>query len=153
MTDFSTVERSIVIQAEPGVILPWISDFTKWPAWSPWEQPGADLKRTYEGAPGSQGASYSWDGKGRAGAGTMRATTVSARDVGVALAFTRPFKSQSDVHFALSTPAEGSTKVSWTMKSPKTTMSRIMGVVMNMDKMIGGDFDKGLASLKALVEK
>lgn len=154
MAEFSTVERSIEIAAPPEAILPWVSDFTKWPAWSPWEQADTEMKRSYEGAPGAIGSSYAWVGKGKAGAGTMRATTVTPRDVDVALAFTRPFKSTSDVHFALTSGAAGgTTRVVWSMRSPKTAMSRIMGVFISMDKLIGGDFDKGLTQLKSVVEK
>ncbi|MBM7470807.1 SRPBCC family protein [Subtercola frigoramans] len=151
MTEYGIVERSIVIDAPADRILPHLTSFHSWVAWSPWEGTDPELKRTYAGTDGTVGASYEWDGNRKAGAGTMTATSIAPDSFDVALSFTRPFRSQSLVHFALD-PTGASTKVVWTLKSPKTAMSRIFGLVMNMDKLIGNDLDKGLAQLKRVVE-
>ncbi|CAN5276590.1 K(+)-transporting ATPase subunit F [soil metagenome] len=151
MTEYGIVERSIVIDAPADRIMPHLIDFHRWVAWSPWEGLDPDLKRTYAGPDGAVGASYAWDGNRKAGAGSMTATSIAADSFDVALSFTRPFTSQSLVHFALE-PTESETTVVWTLKSPKTAMSRVFGLFMNMDKMIGNDLDKGLAALKRVVE-
>ncbi|RKR74396.1 SRPBCC family protein [Frondihabitans australicus] len=151
MTEFSTIERRTVIDAPASAILPHIDDFTKWVAWSPWEGSDDDLKRTYGGTQGSVGATYAWDGNRKAGAGTMEVTARSSTGVDIALAFTRPWKSQSTALFRLDEQG-GATTVTWTMRSPKNFQSRVMGIFMNMDKLVGGDFEKGLAKLKGVVE-
>lgn len=154
MTDYTTIERSIVILAPADAILPHLNDFEKWPAWSPWEGQDDALKRTYTGTQGRTGAGYAWEGNRKAGAGTMVLTSTTPASAAVDLEFTRPFKSTSEVTFTLhETPgAAPATKVVWSMRSPKTTTSKIMGLVINMDKMLGGDFEKGLAALKSTVE-
>ncbi|MDJ0337358.1 SRPBCC family protein [Cryobacterium sp. PH31-O1] len=151
MTDYTTIERTTVIHATAAAIHPHLVDFTQWVAWSPWEGMDPDLKRTYGGEQGSVGSTYAWDGNRKAGAGTMVVTAVSRTSVDVDLAFTRPFKSSSTVHFDL-TERDAATTVVWTMLSPKTFASRAFGLVMNMEKLIGADLDKGLVSLKRVVE-
>ncbi|MDH6236352.1 SRPBCC family protein [Cryobacterium sp. CG_9.6] len=151
MTEYTTIERSIVIRASADSIQPHVSDFNQWVAWSPWEGMDPDLTRTYSGVPGTVGATYKWDGNRKAGAGTMTATAIAPTSVDVDLAFTRPFKSTSAVHFDL-TERNGQTTIVWTMLSPKTLTSRAFGLLMNMEKMIGSDLEKGLASLKKVVE-
>ncbi|TDW31111.1 SRPBCC family protein [Cryobacterium psychrophilum] len=151
MTSYTTLERSTVIHASADSINPFVSDFSRWVVWSPWDGREPDLKRTYGGVQGTVGATYAWDGSGKAGAGTMTATAITPTAVDVELAFTRPFKSCSAVHFSLSEHS-GATTVVWTMTIPKTVASRAFGVMMNMEKMIGSDLAKGLSSLKQVVE-
>jgi hypothetical protein len=154
MTEQSTVHRSVRIEAPAEAILPFVRDFTEWPAWSPWEGQDADMQRSYTGTPGAVGSTYSWSGNRKAGAGTMRATVITPTEVEVALQFTKPFRSTSEVQFDLAPTADGrGTEVVWTMRSPKTRMSRVMGAVLNLEKFIGRDFEKGLAQLKAAVER
>jgi hypothetical protein len=151
MTEYSTIERRITIDADAARVLPHISDFTKWVTWSPWEGSDNQMQRTYGGTQGQVGATYSWDGNRKAGAGTMRVVSESTDGVDIALEFTRPFKSQSQALFRLDEQG-ASTTVTWTMRSPKNAMSRVMGLFMNMDKIVGADFEKGLAALKTIVE-
>jgi hypothetical protein len=151
MTEYSTIERRVVIDAPASAILPHISDFTRWVAWSPWEGADSEMKRTYGGTQGQVGATYAWNGNRKAGAGNMEITRESESGVDIALVFTRPFRSWSQTLFTFD-ESDGSTTVTWTMRSPKTAMSRVMGVFMSMDKLVGGDFERGLAKLAAVVE-
>jgi hypothetical protein len=155
MTEYTTTERQTVIDAPASAILPHIADFTKWVDWSPWEGADSALKRTYGGTQGEAGASYAWDGNRKAGAGDMTVVGVKPDVVNIDLHFTRPFDTQSTTTFRLvpAAGADGSTTVVWTMRSPKNVMSRIMGLFMNFDKMVGGDFEKGLAALKGIAER
>lgn len=146
----TTTVRSTVISAPASAILPYLTDFTTWVDWSPWEKSGT--KREYQGPQGEVGAFYGWDGDRKTGAGHMTVAKIAPTAVTIDLDFTRPFTTSSKVHFGLF-ETDGATKVVWTMYSPKNVMSRIMGLFMNFDKMIGGNFETGLAKLKALVEK
>ncbi|NEM90967.1 SRPBCC family protein [Galbitalea soli] len=151
MTEYSTIQKSTTIAAAPTAILPRLTDFHRWVEWSPWEGLDPALERSYTGADNAVGAEYAWNGNRKAGAGTMRLEEVRDDSVNIALTFTRPFSSASRVRFNL-TPSAAGTEVVWTMESPKTIGSRIFGLIMNMEKMIGSDLDKGLASLKRVVE-
>jgi len=151
MTDTRTIERSIVIDAPAAEIAPYLSDLTRWVAWSPWEGQDPDMKRTYTGTPGTVGSTYAWSGNRKAGAGTMAVTRIAPTEIDLDLAFTAPFKSSSKVEYRLFETG-AATKLVWTMESPQNLMAKIMRVVINMDKLIGADFDKGLAKLKAAVE-
>ncbi|KQQ27305.1 SRPBCC family protein [Frondihabitans sp. Leaf304] len=156
-TAYSSIERSTVIRSGPEPIVDVLADFTRWPEWSPWEGTDAETKRTYAGTQGSVGAHYTWEGNRKAGAGSMVVTRMTPGTVEVDLTFSRPFKASNRVIFDLTPVADassdGATKVVWTMLSPKTTRSRLMGIFLNIDKLVGGDFDKGLVALKALVER
>ena len=152
MTDFDTIERRLSMAAPPALIAEQLVDFRRWVDWSPWEGLDPDLRRTYSGPDTGVGAAYEWAGNRKAGAGRMAITSVTADEVAVDLRFTRPFKSTSAVTFTL-VPADSQTEVVWTMRSPRTLATRVFGLVMNMDKAIGSDLEKGLATLKSLVEE
>ncbi|MCU1529465.1 MAG: hypothetical protein JWP75_3228 [Frondihabitans sp.] len=145
------IERSIVIDAPAAEVTPYLADLRRWVDWSPWEGQDPDLKRTYTGTDGSIGSTYAWKGNRKAGAGSMAVTGIAPTEIDIDLTFTAPFKSSSKVEFHLF-ETENSTKLVWTMQSPQNLMARVMRIVINMDKMIGGDFEKGLAKLKAAVE-
>lgn len=144
-------ERGIVIQAPQERIAPQVIDFRKWAAWSPWEKMEPDMKRTFSGADSGVGARYAWDAKGRAGAGSMEVLEASPTSVKIDLRFIRPFKNEcvTTFHFA---PHAGGTQVRWTMDGPNLFMGKLFSLIMNMDKMIGKDFESGLAGLKAQAE-
>lgn len=148
----TTIARDTVIAAPASEILPYLADLHRWVEWSPWEGQDPDLQRIYEGVPGTVGSTYAWKGNRKAGAGSMRITKVDPHEVDVDLRFTAPFKSTSDVAFRLSETPDG-TRLVWSMTSPQNLMSRVMGVFVDMDKFLGGDFEKGLAKLKATVER
>ena len=145
-------ERSTVINASPEKILPHLTDFHKWIPWSPWEKLDPNMKREFIGAAQGVGAKYGWSGNGKAGEGTMEIQEASNSGVKIDLRFVRPFKNDCITHFHFA-PQGNATNVRWTMDGPNLFMGKVMGVFMDMDKMIGKDFESGLAGLKTEVEK
>ena len=144
-------ERSTTIHAAPGKILPLISDFHKWTQWSPWENiPNDELQRSYSGAPEGVGAIYEWTGK-KSGSGRMEMLSTSPSLARLKLNFIKPFKAENTTDF-IAEPAGAATKLTWAMYGPKPYMSKLMTLFVSMDKMIGKDFEKGLANLKAAAE-
>lgn len=153
MADTFTVERSTVIDAPPEQVYPKIADFHQWQSWSPWEELDPNLQRTFSGAEFGTGAVYAWSGNRKAGQGRMEITdTTEPSLVKVALDFVKPFKSSNTTMFTLA-PEGGGTRVDWSMTGPKTLMTKVMGVFKSMDAMVGPDFEKGLARLKARSEQ
>ena len=150
--DMVHYERVTIIHAPTDRILPHIVDFHKWAVWSPWDKMDPAMKREYTGAAQGVGAKYGWNSKGRPGEGSMEIREVSTSAVKVDLRFVRPFKNDciATFHFA---PQGNATNVRWTMDGPNLFMGKVMSVFMNMDKMIGKDFEAGLADLKAQAEK
>lgn len=147
------VERSTVIDASPGVVQPLLDDFRKWQAWSPWEDVDSDLKRTYSGPDSGVGASYAWEGNRKAGSGQMVITeSVPGSKVVLDLTFLKPFKAENVTTFLLEPNGAGTT-VRWQMAGRNNHFFRIVGVVFPMDKIVGKDFEKGLAQLKAAAEQ
>ena len=141
------VVRSAVIDAPPNRIFPLLEDFRQWTRWSPWEKIDADLSREYSGAAAGKGARYAWNGK-KAGAGTMEIIDAQPPSrLGIELIFTKPFKATNLTEFTL-TPANGGTKVDWVMTGANTYAGKVMSVFMDMDRMVGKDFEKGLEGLK-----
>lgn len=145
-------ERSIVINAPPEKILQHIADFHKWMAWSPWDKLDPNMKRDYAGAAQGIGAKYAWSGNGKAGEGTMEILEAGTNGVKIDLRFAKPFKSDCTTQFHF-TAQNNATNVRWTMDGPNTFIGKIFSLFMNMDKMIGKDFENGLAGLKAEAER
>jgi uncharacterized protein YndB with AHSA1/START domain len=145
--DEYTVERAATISAPARVVFDLIADFHRWTEWSPWEDIDPALQRTYSGAESGAGAVYEWSGNRKAGSGRMEITqAVPPTKVEIALQFLKPFKASSTTAFTLD-EADGGTRVTWRMVGRKTFMTRLMGIFMSMDKMVGPDFEKGLAQL------
>ncbi len=146
------VERSGTIQAPPERIFPLINDFRNWPQWSPWEKLDPAMKKDLGGPPSGVGSSYAWEGNSKAGKGRMEITESNPPTrVKLNLNFVKPFKSDNVTEFNLQ-PRDTGTHVHWTMNGPAPMMTKVMMVFMNMDKMIGRDFDEGLANLKRVAE-
>lgn len=147
------VSRSTSIAADPALVHRLVNDFHEWPAWSPWEGLDPELERTYSGAEQGVGAHYAWSGNRKAGQGSMEITGSAPDRVEVALRFLKPFKSTSDVAFELVPVAAGeATEVTWVMTGEQTGLAAVFGKVVPMDKLIGKDFERGLAQLKAAAE-
>ena len=147
------VRRSTTIAAPPEQIFPLIDDLHAQSAWSPFEK-DPDMKRTHSGAPRGKGAVYAWDGNRQVGAGRIAITdSVPPSKVVLALDMIRPFTAHNTVEFTLDRVGAAATKVTWTMQGGQPYMAKLMGLVMNCDKMVGGEFENGLAKLKALVER
>jgi len=152
MADTYTVQRSTTIAASPDEVYSHLVDFRKWANWSPWDEMDPDMSRTYSGADSGVGAHYAWSGNRKEGQGSMEITDAKqGAKVDIALEFLKPFKASSTTEFTL-TPGDAGTVVGWAMTGQKTLMTRVMGVFRSMDKMVGPDFEKGLANLKAAAE-
>jgi uncharacterized protein YndB with AHSA1/START domain len=146
------IQRSIVIAAPAEKIFPYINDLHKHGLWSPWEKLDPSMKKTFAGSPSGIGSIYSWEGTDKVGVGSM--TIVDSqpnKKVSMNLEFLKPFKAANHVEFAFKPQAEG-TAVSWSMSGHKQFLQKIFCSFMNMDKMVGSEFEKGLAQLKTVVE-
>lgn len=146
------VERSALVNAPPEKIYAQVANFHNWMDWSPWEGLDPDLKRTYAGSAEGLGAIYSWEGNKKVGAGRMELTRADPRTgVSLKLDFFRPFKANNltDISFA---PEGKATRVNWAMYGPQPFIGRLMTTFVSMDKMVGNDFEKGLAKLKSVSE-
>jgi uncharacterized protein YndB with AHSA1/START domain len=151
--DAFRVERSAAIKAPPEKIFAFINDLRQWTLWSPWENIDPALKRTYSGAAGGKGAAYAWEGNSKVGAGRMEILeSVPGSKIAIKLDFFKPFEGHNVAEFTF-TRAGDVTTVGWAMFGPSPYMSKVMGLVINMDRMIGGQFETGLANLKSIAEK
>lgn len=147
------IERSMTKAAPPAAAFALVNDFHEWRSWSPWENVDPNLQRTYEGPTAGTGASYSWKGNGKAGQGRMTITESRPSElIQLRLEFLKPFKATNDVEFAFQ-PEGAGTRVVWSMTGTKGFVFKAFGLLMSMDKMVGGDFEKGLAAMKAAAEK
>jgi len=146
------VERSASISAPPAVVFNQVNDFHKWEAWSPWAKLDPNMKTTYEGAPAGTGAMYSWTGNDQVGQGRMTITDSKPGElVKIKLEFTKPFAATNATDFIFA-PQGNQTSVKWTMEGDNNFIGKAFGLFMSMDKMIGGDFEKGLAQMKSVAE-
>jgi hypothetical protein len=150
--DTFRIERSINIDVAPEVIFSNINDFKRWNEWSPWDKIDPGLKREFSGASKGKGAAYAWIGNSQVGTGRMEiveATPFTA--IQIQIDFTAPFKASNIIDFKLTRQGD-TTDVSWAMSGPQPFVSKLMGLVFNMDKVVGGQFATGLAQLKQVSE-
>ena len=151
--DTFSVQRATTVRAPPEKIFPSINDFHQWGTWSPWEDKDSAMKRTYSGAGSGKGAVYAWDGNKNVGTGRMEILEVSAPSkIVIKLDFFKPFEAHNTAEFTM-LPQGDATSLTWLMHGPAPFMSKVMQVFMNMDKMVGKDFEAGLAKLKKLTER
>jgi hypothetical protein len=146
------VARSATIAAPPPAVFAQVNDFHKWEAWNPWGKIDPAMKHTYEGAPAGIGAIYSWAGNNEVGEGRMTIAESRPSDlIRINLEFFKPFAGNSTAEFTFK-PEGDRTIVTWSMTGNNNFMAKAIHLFMNMDKMIGGQFDKGLASMKSVAE-
>jgi hypothetical protein len=146
------ITRSRTIAAPPSAPFALVNDFHKWPSWSPWEKIDPALKRTYEGPPAGVGSVYSWAGNKQVGEGRMTITESHPSElIRIKLEFLRPFKATNTAEFVFK-PQGDQTLVTWNMLGDKNFMFKAIHMFMNMDKMVGNDFEKGLEAMKSVVE-
>ena len=151
--DTFTVQRSLAINASPDRIFPFINDYGRWPAWSPYETKDPQMNRTLSAVTAGRGATYAWEGDSNVGAGNMAIVdSVPPSKVGIRLNMRKPISASNDVTFTLA-PQGDTTNVTWAMQGPVPYFAKIIHVFFNMDKMVGGDMEAGLAKLKAVAEK
>jgi hypothetical protein len=146
------VVRDSVVAAPAAVVFEQINDLHKWEGWSPWAKLDPAVKNTFEGPPVGTGAVFAWAGNSKVGEGRMTITDSRPHDlIKIKLDFIKPFASTADTEFTFK--AEGDkTLVSWSMAGQKNFLSKAFCLFMNMDKMIGGDFERGFANLKSVLE-
>jgi hypothetical protein len=151
--DTFRVSRSATMAAAPEVVFAQVNDFHNWGGWNPWQKVDPNATYTYTGADAGEGAKFAWDGNDDVGAGRMTITdTDPPRRVAIELEFLRPFAATNQAEFTFE-PKGAETLVTWSMAGANTFLSKVMGLLMNMDQMIGGEFEKGLRDMKAIVEK
>ena len=145
------ISRSTNIAAEPAGVHGRINDFHQWTAWSPWEDVDPNLQRIYTGPDQGVGAHYAWQGNRQAGQGSMEIVSSTPEQIGIKLSFLKPWKATNDVTFTL-TPSGSGTEVTWLMTGEHQGLGKVFSKVFSMDKLVGKDFEKGLARLKAVSE-
>ncbi len=151
--DTLRVQRATSIKAPPEKIFALINDFHRWGSWSPYEKKDPAMKRTLSGAANGKGAVYEWDSDSNVGKGRMEiADTSSPSKVTINLDFTKPFETRNIVEFKLE-PKGGSTNVTWVMHGRSPYIAKVIGIFVDMDNMIGKDFEAGLANLKTVAER
>lgn len=148
-----SVVRETDFNAPSSAVFTQLNNFHNWANWSPWERLDPALHRNYNGPETGVGAKYSWAGNKKVGEGNMEITHSDPnRRVQVDLNFLKPFQASNIAEFTI-TPASAGSHLRWEMRGNRPFMMRVMGFAFNMDKMIGGDFEKGLANMKAVVKK
>jgi uncharacterized protein YndB with AHSA1/START domain len=151
--DSFTVKRTASIKAPPDRIFALINDLHGWVTWSPYEKKDPGMKRTFGGAALGKGAIYQWDGNKNVGTGSMEIIeSTPPSKILIKLDFLKPFEGHNTAEFTMN-PQGDNTTVTWAMYGPSSFIFKVMGIFMNMDKMIGDDFAAGLANLKAVAEK
>ncbi len=146
------VDRSITITAPADVVFAQVVDFKNFGAWSPWDKLDPNMKKTFDGPERAVGASYTWVGNDEVGEGQMTITELRENEfVGQKLEFIKPFASVAESSFTLVAERENTT-LTWAMDGKNDFLGKAFGLMMDMDKMIGADFEKGLASLKTIAE-
>lgn len=145
-----TIQRTRTLAAPPEVVHAYVNDFHKWAEWSPWEKIDPGMRREYEGAQAGPGASYHWVGNEEVGEGRMTITASTPPDsVTIRLEFMKPFPATNTAEFFIVAGGLG-TDVTWAMSGRNNFVAKAFGLVMNMDKMVGTQFEKGLADLDAV---
>ena len=146
------VQRSLSVQAPADRIFGLINDFHKWASWSPYEKLDPTMTKTFSGAESGTGAAYAWSGNSKAGEGRMEIlSTVPPSKITIKLDFLKPFEGHNTAEFTME-PSGGATKVTWAMFGPQKFMFKLMSIFMSMDKLVGKDFEQGVANIKGLAE-
>jgi uncharacterized protein YndB with AHSA1/START domain len=152
-----SVQRATTVKALPERIFPLINDFHQWGSWSPYENKDPAMKRSFSGAADGKGAVYGWEGNKNVGSGRMEILDTSEPSkIVIKLDFFTPFEGHNTAEFTMLPQGDATnltTNVTWMMHGPAPFMSKVMQVFINLDNMIGKDFEIGLANLKRLTEK
>jgi len=151
--DTFRIARRAVVNAQPEAVYPEINDLHNWERWSPWAKLDPNQTTTFEGSPLGAGSIMGWSGNKQVGAGRMKIVESTQNErVRIKLAFQKPMKVINDVQFDLKPVGDDQTEITWAMSGRHEFMGKAMNVFMNMDRMVGGQFEQGLANLKAVVE-
>lgn len=147
------IARSTTIAAPPEAVFPLVNDFHNWETWSPWAKLDPAAKNTFEGPASGKGAAFSWSGNDQVGVGRM--TIIESKPselILIKLDFVKPFESTANTEYTFKPDGKQNTVVNWTMTGKNNFVGRAICLFMNMDKEVGGSFEKGLASMKAVAE-
>jgi hypothetical protein len=146
-------ERSITIAASPEKIHPLINDITRFNSWNPYNKKDPAMKSAYRGPQAGPGAAYDFDGNGNVGKGSIQIIEPSGPNtVSMKLDMLAPMEGHNLIDFKLQ-PQGNATQVTWAMHGPTPFIAKVMHTIFSMDKMLGRDFEAGLADLKALAER
>jgi hypothetical protein len=146
------ITRSITVAAPAAAIFPLVNDFHQWEAWSPWAKLDPKMSQDYGGSPAGTGATYHWAGNSEVGEGKMTITESRPSDlVSIRLEFLKPIAATNQADFTFQ-PQGNDILVTWTMTGRNNFVGKAAHLVMNIDKMVGKDFEKGLGQIKALAE-
>ncbi len=146
------VARTVTISAPAPAVFAQVNDFHKWDAWNPWAKMDPAMKQTYEGAPAGTGAVYTWTGNRQVGEGRMTLTESRPPDlIRINLEFLKPFAATSTAEFTFS-PEGQRTAVTWSMVGNLNFVAKVIHLFVGMDRMIGANFEKGLADMKSVAE-
>ncbi len=146
------VERTAIIEAPASKVYDQVNDFKNWPNWSPWEHRDPTMKKTYTGSSSGTGAIYSWVGNSEVGEGRMTITSsVPHTQILILLEFLKPFAVSHQTEFTFRPEGTG-TQIAWIMSGKNNFFSKVFSIFMSMDKMIGKDFEHGLAAMKLATE-
>ena len=150
--DTYRVERTATVAAPADVVFPYVNDFHQWTQWSPFEKLDPNMKRTFGGTPSGTGSVYSWAGNGQAGEGTMTMKeSAPNQHIALDLHFLKPFESTALTEFTFKPAPEG-VAVTWAMSGENTILGKAISLFVSMDRMVGKDFEQGLANLKSVAE-
>jgi hypothetical protein len=149
--DTFQVQRATTIVASPEKIFPLINDLHAHTSWSPFEK-DPNMKRTHSGAPQGKGAVYDWDGDRKVGSGRLAIADSTPSNITMVLDMFKPFKAHNTVNFMLD-PQGSATRVTWAMHGRQPYMAKLMSTFINCDKMVGSQFEQGLAKLKTIAER
>lgn len=151
--DSFRVQRSITIKAPPEKVFAYLNDFHRWESWSPWEKVDPAVKCIYSGTQNGVGATYAWEGNSEVGQGRMAIIeAIASSKLLLDIEFIKPFAAKNKVEFSLAAEGEN-TVITQAMFGPSRYISKLMGLVFDIDKMVGDKYEQGLASLKLLAEK
>lgn len=146
------IERTLAIDTAPEEVFAQVNDFHNWEAWSPWAKLDPAMKTSYGGPPAGVGSTYSWSGNDEVGEGMMTLTESRPHDhIAIVIEFRRPFATKNICDFSFKSEG-GKTAVTWSMTGNNNFAAKAFGLFVNMDKLVGGDFEKGLSQLKQVVE-
>lgn len=146
------VTRSTTIAAPAANVFAQVNELGKWEAWNPWQKKDPAMQLTFSGPPAGPGASYAWAGNKEVGEGRLTITESHPHElVRLRLEFFKPFTATNTAEFTFR-PDNGGTQVTWTMTGRNNLFAKALRLVMNMDRMVGGEFEKGLAQMKTVAE-
>lgn len=150
--DNFVISRTCRMAAPASAIFPHVNNLQKWEAWSPWAKLDPNAKNSFEGPDEGVGAKMSWSGNHKVGVGSMMVTGSQPNDwIKFALDFQKPMQATNTAEFVFKTDGD-QTIVTWSMSGTNNFIAKVMGLIINCDRMVGGQFEKGLASLKSIVE-